>query len=136
MLHGDSHLENTLGYADGSAGHYDWQCLFRGYDFRDLAYFVMTALPSAEMEIHERDIFNLYTNTIEKKGVQVDRDEAWKDYCPFIMDAFDALIATITNGCYGHAQEAVERQLATLSAAVERHDISVLLARVVQMGSV
>jgi hypothetical protein len=136
MLHGDSHLGNTLGYADGSAGYYDWQCLFRGYGYRDLAYFIMTALPNAEMEVHERDIFNLYTDTLEKNGIQVDREEAWKDYCLFIMEAFDALIATITNGGYGHAPEAVERQLATLSAAVERHDVSALLARVIKMGSV
>jgi hypothetical protein len=136
MLHGDSHLGNTLAYADGSAGYYDWQCLFRGYGYRDLAYFIMTALPDEKCRAHEREIFDLYTDTLEQNGVQVDREEAWRDYCLFHLEPLDALIATMTNGGYGHAIEAVESQIKTVSAAVQRHDVAALLARVVETGSV
>ncbi|KAF2807564.1 kinase-like protein [Mytilinidion resinicola] len=137
LLHGDSHLGNTLAYADGTAGLYDWQCLFRGYGYRDLAYFLMTALQSADLKAHEREIFDLYTDTLEQNGVKVDdREHAWRDYCLFILDPLDAIIATLTNGGYGHDPETVERQVRTTVDALERHDVKALLEKVIKTGSV
>ncbi|KAI9735736.1 MAG: hypothetical protein M1818_006344 [Claussenomyces sp. TS43310] len=137
FLHGDPHLGNSLGFADGRAGFYDWQCLFRGYGYRDLAYFLMSALTSEDYEAHEKEIFDLYTDTLEQNGVKVNREEAWLDYCLFVLDSLDASISTLTNTAgYGHAQHGLERHLNTLSATLQRHDVAALLRRVVETGSV
>lgn len=136
IVHGDSHLGNTLGYTDGSAGYYDWQCLFRGYGYRDLSYFLMSALTSEDCKEHERDIFNLYTDTLEEHGVQVDRSEAWRDYCLLAVERFDSAMTSLTNGGYGHARHAFERQIRTISAALQDHDVSQLLDQVLRNGTI
>jgi len=72
LLHGDSHLGNSMEYADGTAGYFDWQCLFRGYGYRDLSYFLMSGFSIPDCKAHEREIFDLYTDTLEQNGVKVD----------------------------------------------------------------
>jgi hypothetical protein len=126
-------------YKDGTAGFYDWQCLFRGYGYRDLSYFVMSALNSTDCKAHQREIFNLYTDTLEQNGknITINREAAWLDYCLYILDILDAVVTTLMNeGGYGHAHSAFLRQLETISVAVEEHDVATLLQRVVENGSI
>lgn len=132
ILHGDSHLGNVMEFGDGSAGLFDWQCLFRGYGYRDLSYFLMSALTVEDCAAHELDIFNTYTNTLEQNGVTVNRDEAWLDYSLLCLDQFDSTISSLTNGGYGHAKQALERQVRTLTAAVQEHDVAALLSQVIR----
>lgn len=136
LVHGDSHLGNTLEYADGSAGYFDWQCLFRSYGYRDLAYFLMSALTVDQCKDHEADIFNLYTDTLEQHGIKIDRQEAWRDYCLLTLESFDAGIKTITRGGYGHAQHATLRMIETVSATAQKHDVAAILDKVIESGSV
>ena len=136
ILHGDSHLGNVLEYADGTAGMYDWQCLFRGYGYRDLSYFLMSALTAEDCEEHEREIFDLYTDSLAESGIEVDRAEAWLDYCLLALDRLDSAMTSLSNGGYGHAPHALLRQVRTISAAAKKHDVATLLDRVVQTGSI
>jgi hypothetical protein len=136
IVHGDSHLGNVLEFPDGSAGIYDWQCLFRGYGYRDLSYFLMSAFTVEDCHGHEREIFDLYTDTLEANGVKVDREEAWLDYCLLGLERFDSAMTSLNRGGYGHARHAFERQVATLSVVLEEHDVANLLDRVVKTGSI
>jgi hypothetical protein len=136
LLHGDPHLGNSLEYKDGTAGYYDWQCLFRGYGYRDLSYFLMTAMTNADCKAHEKEIFKLYTATLEQNGVNVDHGEAWLDYTLFALDALDAVLTSLANSSgFGHAQSGFERALETMSAAIQNHDVLALLQKVIETGS-
>jgi len=135
LVHGDSHLGNVLEHADGSAGYYDWQCLFRGYGFRDLSYFLMSALTVEDVKQHEREIFDLYVNNPEGYGVKVNREEAWMDYCLLCMERFDSCMTSLTQGGYGHARHALERQLRTLTYVTQARDIRASLDKVVATGT-
>ncbi|OCK82448.1 hypothetical protein K432DRAFT_221062 [Lepidopterella palustris CBS 459.81] len=136
ILHGDSHMGNVLEYADGTAGYYDWQCLFRGYGYRDLSYFLMSALTVDDCKKHEREIFDLYTDTLAQEGVEVEREEAWLDYCLLSLERFDSAMTSLSNGGYGHGRSAFERQVDTIGKRAEEHDVKALLERVVRTGSV
>ena len=136
ILHGDSHLGNVMENADGTASLYDWQCHFRGYGYRDLAYFTMSALTVEDCEAHERDIFDVYTNTLEEHGISVNREEAWREYCLLGMERFDSAMVSLTNGGYGHAKHALLRQVRTCAYKVQKYDVAALLDRVAKTGSI
>lgn len=137
LLHGDSHLGNVLEFSDGSAGWYDLQCTFKGYGYRDLAYFTNSALTNEDRVPNERAIFDLYTDTLEQNGVVIgNREEAWLDYCLLKLDRFDSTMTSLTTGGYGHARHALERQLRTISAAIEEHDVLTLMRRVLATGQI
>ncbi|EXJ80709.1 hypothetical protein A1O3_06993 [Capronia epimyces CBS 606.96] len=138
LVHGDSHLGNVLKFSDGSAGYYDWQCLFRGYGFRDLAYFLMSALTVEDVKAHEKDIFDLYLTTLEENGVTtVDPAEAWLDYNLLRLERLDSTMTSLSlAGGYGHARHALERQLQTLTYTTQEYDVASLLDSVVTTGSI
>jgi hypothetical protein len=136
IVHGDSHLGNVLEFPDGSGGMYDWQCLFRGYGYRDLSYFLMSSLTAEDCKAHEREIFDLYTDTLEANGVNVNREVAWLDYCLLGMERFDSAMTSLSNGGYGHATHAFERQVATFSVVLEEHNVAELLDRVIKTGRI
>lgn len=136
VVHGDSHLGNTLQYADGTGGMYDWQCCFRGYGYRDLSFFMLSGFTVTDCKAHERELFDLYTDMLESNGVKVDRDEAWKDYCLLAMECFDATMSSLTRGGYGHATHALLRQVETISYLVEKLDVSSLMYRVLNTSKI
>ncbi|KAJ5772509.1 hypothetical protein N7520_003038 [Penicillium odoratum] len=132
MLHGDSHLGNVLEYPGGTAECFDWQCVLRGNGYRDLAYFVITALSLEDRRAHERLIFETYTDTMKQNGIDVYQERAWKDCCLFALDSLDATIASFTNCLYGHSIKVFKDQLQTFSDAAQENDIISLLLNIVQ----
>lgn len=136
IVHGDSHLGNVLQFKDGTAGFYDWQCFFKGYGFRDLSYFLMSALTVEDVKGHERKIFDTYVDTLAAEGVKVDREEAWLDYCLLALERFDSAMTPLTQGGYGHARHALERQVKTLTYVLQEHDVATLMRRVLKTGSI
>lgn len=109
VLHGDPHLGNTFSSPDGTAGLFDWQVKFSGHGLRDIAYFILSALSNEDRKKNERDLFDLYLETLVEGNVRLDRQEAWNDYCLFALDGWDANIMTIVQGGYGHAPAAQMR---------------------------
>jgi hypothetical protein len=116
FLHGDSHLGNTYSSDDGTGGLLDWQVTFRGHGTRDLAYFISSALPVELRKEHEQDLFDLYLRVLSEGGVDLNRDEAWRLYRLFIVDIWDAHLATVIAGTFGHKTDEVHtRLLSTLA---------------------
>jgi hypothetical protein len=123
LLHGDSHLGNTFSYPDGSAGLFDWQVIFSGHGLRDLAYFMLSAINNENRRRHEREIVELYLDVLADGGVKLDREQAWNDYCLFIIDRWDAAILSYMHASYGHATSGQIRGLTAIAGAIEDHDI-------------
>lgn len=123
VLHGDSHLGNSFGYPDGRAGLFDWQCMFSGHGLRDFAYFVFSAINEEERKIHEKELFDLYLETLAEYSIKMEREQAWNDYCLFVLDRWDAGIMTFVHGTYGHDQEAQRRGFWVTNGAILDNDI-------------
>jgi hypothetical protein len=123
VLHGDSHLGNTYALADGSAGLFDWQVVFAGHGPRDLAYFVHSALTSADRARYQHELFDLYLDTLNAHGLRLDRAQAWNDYCLFILDFWDANMMTRMQGEYGHASSALLRNTETIVQSLLDNDV-------------
>lgn len=96
----------------------------------------MSALTIADSEAHERELFDLYTDTLEQHGVKLDREEAWRDYCLLAMECFDSSMSSLSRGGYGHATHALLRQVETISYLARKHDISALMDRVLTTGKI
>lgn len=133
-LHGDSHLGNTYGAPDGTAGLFDWQVMFRGHGLRDVAYFMMSALPDAMRRSHETVLLDRYLDALGSRGVKMDRAKAKRDYALFILDQWDAHMKAYAFGGYGHMPEARIRTRDTLVGALQAHGVSDLLEHVVRKG--
>lgn len=124
VLHGDTHLGNTFAHQDGSAGLFDWQIMFRGPGVRDLAYFLLSALPNDLRASHERAIFDTYMEVLAQGGVSPDKEEMWNEYCLFALDAWDANIKTIIKATYGHATEGLLRTKEAIVGALIDNDVA------------
>jgi hypothetical protein len=127
LVHGDSHLGNSFSTPDGKAGMFDWQLIFRGSGFRDLAYFLYSALTQAQLQADEKRIFDHYVDQLESCGIAVDRGEAWRDYALLILERLDSLIKSTTHGMYGHDPKAFYRQAESIPWGLEAHDVAGLL---------
>jgi hypothetical protein len=123
MLHGDSHLGNTFEIPDGRSGYYDWQCMIAGHGLRDLSYFLMSGFTDEQRREHERGIFDFYIDALADKGVKLDRDTAWHDYCLFVFDRWDAAIMGYVHASYNHSREGQLRQFRTVAGAIRDNDV-------------
>ena len=120
LLHGDSHVGNTYAFPDGSAGLFDWQVIFRGPGLRELAYFVLTACDETMRQTYEKELFNIYLSTLSENGIELNREEAWDLYCIYVLDRWDAGIATFIHDSYNHDPEGQRRGLiATVGSILE-----------------
>jgi hypothetical protein len=127
LAHGDSHLGNTFSAPDGTAGFFDWQLVFRGSGFRDLAYFVYSALTIDDRQKHEAEVFDHYVEALKARGVVVNRRQAWNDYCLLILERWDSLLKSTTHGLFGHDPSAYRRQAESITAGLLEHDVAGLV---------
>lgn len=77
LLHGDMHLGNIFGTADGRPGWYDWQTLQRGCWAMDLVYYLVGSLAVADRQEHLPALLARYRAALAGAGGPViDADEA------------------------------------------------------------
>ncbi len=70
LLHGDTHIGNTYIHPDGTAGLLDWQLMVKGPWCHDITYMMITGLDVETRRSHEKDLLNLYRETLLEKGVK------------------------------------------------------------------
>jgi len=75
LLHGDTHIGNTYVLPSGQGGLIDWQLIVRGPWCHDLTYLMITGLAIDSRRAHEKELLNLYRNTLIEKGVKNVPDE-------------------------------------------------------------
>jgi hypothetical protein len=67
-LHGDSHVSNTYLVKGGHPRFLDWQMVYIGSAFHDVAYLIGGALDVETRRVREFDILEDYLRTLEKLG--------------------------------------------------------------------
>ena len=131
VLHGDSHIGNTFSYPDGRAGLFDWQVMFSGHGLRDYAYFFFSAINNDDRKKYEKEVFELYIDTLAEHGVTLDKNSAWDLYCIFILDRWDAGITSYVYGNYNHDPVGQKRGLFATAEAIKDHDIGTKLQQLI-----
>ncbi|MFN8626072.1 MAG: hypothetical protein U0587_08850 [Candidatus Binatia bacterium] len=80
VVHGDAHIGNLYLLA-GTVGFLDWQVVQRCQGLRDVAYFLVTSVPTALRRTHERELLGHYLAALRAQGVAAPAfDEAWLQY--------------------------------------------------------
>jgi hypothetical protein len=70
LLHGDTHIGNTYVLPDGKGGLLDWQLIVRGPWCHDITYMMITGLDINVRRQHEKELLNLYRETLLANGVK------------------------------------------------------------------
>jgi hypothetical protein len=83
VVHSDFRLDNLLFPRPLDSGRVitvDWQTCSYGPGIGDLAYFIGGAMEADARRECERDLVNEYADRMRAAGVQLDRDELWRQY--------------------------------------------------------
>lgn len=85
LVHGDSHLGNSYGMADGGRLFLDWQIVRKGHLWRDYSYFAVGSITVAHRRAAERDLLRHYLAVLADHGIAIGFDEAWREYRRWIV---------------------------------------------------
>lgn len=91
VVHRDFRLDNLLfGQWEGNRGVaiLDWQTACTGVAVSDLSYFVGSALLQEVRQDHERDVVNEYVSVMHAYGIDLSKEEAWRQYRLFSFGGF------------------------------------------------
>lgn len=135
VLHGDSHFGNTYAMADGRAGFFDWQVIFRGHCLRDVTYFLGSALSNEDRIAHEAGLLDHYLEQLTGQGVTLDRARAVRDFNLLSLERFDAHMKTHVFGGYGHTEDARRRGRDAVFGGMVDNGVLDLLKHVLKHGS-
>jgi hypothetical protein len=130
LLHGDSHLGNTFGRADGRSGLLDWQVVWRGPGLREVSYWMTSGLEPEIRRAAERDLIGRYLEGLRARGVKnvPAFDTAFDRYRLFAAEAWDATAMTI-NWPGLQAQQNADAAFRRACTAVEDLDTAALMNR-------
>lgn len=101
LAHGDSHLGNTYGNPDGSAGIYDWQVFHKQNGLRDIAYFLSTSVPIELRRAEEKNLIARYVEHLAAAGAGAHApsfEEAFDAYRLLTIDGWIAIVFTLAAG--------------------------------------
>lgn len=132
LVHGDCHLGNTYLRDDGGVGMLDWQVVHRAPGLREVAYFLVTSVPTDIRRDHTDELLRLYLHELAARGVDSAPtiDAAWDALRFFAFDAWDSsAICVVWPGL--QAPENVEASFARANAAIEDLDVMPMLRRAV-----
>jgi hypothetical protein len=117
LLHGDAHIGNMYLLPD-AVGLLDWQVVQCGQGMRDVAYFLVTSVPTELRRAHERELIGEYLATLRSHGIDGPApDEAWAQYRLHALYAWIATVVT-TAAATLQAEHIARAGLARSSAAV------------------
>lgn len=105
LVHGDSHMGNTYGLPDGTAGIYDWQNIHKMNGLRDVAYYITQALSVESRRAHERELIEIYLDSLAENGAGQEAPSYAEAYDTYRMVTFDGWLAAYTTLAIGGLQE-------------------------------
>ena len=85
LVHGDAHLGNSYGLANGGRLFLDWQIVRKGHIWRDYSYFAVGSITSADRRAAERDLLRHYLAVLAGHGIAIGFDDAWREYRRWIV---------------------------------------------------
>jgi len=101
LCHGDTHLGNTYGNPDGTAGIYDWQVLHKMNGLRDFAYFMMHSIPTEVRRNEEKNLLARYLDGLAASGAGAEVpsfEEAFDTYRLLTVDGWITIVFTLAAG--------------------------------------
>lgn len=85
LVHGDAHLGNSYGLADGGRLFLDWQIVRKGHPWRDYSYFAVGSIRIEDRRAAERDLLKHYLASLARHGVEIGFETAWEEYRRWIV---------------------------------------------------
>lgn len=85
LVHGDAHLGNSFGFADGGRLFLDWQIVRKGHPWRDYSYFAVGSITIKDRRAAERELLKHYLAVLAGHGIAIDFDTAWREYRRWIV---------------------------------------------------
>lgn len=127
VLHRDPQLDNILFAEDGSALLIDWQVFGKGRAMWDIAYFLISSVPSIRRRKHERTWVEAYHADLVVRGVtDYPLEDAWQDYLRSVLaKLFLTVVATVQmDNSTAHKRSYRRADLGRLLAFVKDHDLT------------
>jgi Ser/Thr protein kinase RdoA (MazF antagonist) len=116
LVHGDCHIGNLFFEGD-RVGFLDWQVVGRAPGMRDVTYFLCLSCPSELRAAHERELIELYLESLAGQGVSAPSFEvAWEQHRHFALYAW---LAAAFTAAAGDGLQAREIALAGLRRATQ-----------------
>jgi Ecdysteroid kinase-like family len=85
LVHGDAHLGNSYGTADGGRLFLDWQIVRKGHPWRDYSYFVVGSISIADRRAAERELLRHYVSVLATHGIEINFNTAWLEYRRWVV---------------------------------------------------
>jgi hypothetical protein len=127
LVHGDAHQGNSFLRANGERVWVDWQLVRKGSPWRDVSYFLVSALTVAERRVADRDLVEQYRQQLQATGAAgvPDREEAWQQFIRWPAYGSQAWLGNINQWGQRGGVEMVKRHF---TAAEDYDTIGLLTA--------
>lgn len=108
MCHGDYRADNLM--FDGSKPvAIDFQIVGTGSGIYDVGYFISQSIATDVRRGHDRELVDTYLDRLESHGIEIDRDEAWRQY--LVCISFCVTYGVTTFGGYTEQNERGQKLL-------------------------
>jgi hypothetical protein len=127
LVHGDAHQGNSFLRASGERVWVDWQLVRKGSPWRDVCYFIVSALTVDERRSADRNLVEHYRQQLIAGGAEgvASSDEAWQQFMRWPGYGTQAWLGNINQWGQRSGVEMVKRQF----AASDDYDTVGLLTR-------
>ncbi|MAT50158.1 MAG: aminoglycoside phosphotransferase [Porticoccaceae bacterium] len=128
LIHGDAHLGNSYVTPGGERRWLDWQIVRRGTPWRELNYFLISAMTIEERRGNERHLLQHYMDLMASKGCEMpDSESAWNEYR--LWDIYGLASFNGSRDEWG-PENAIFAGVERFSAAIQDHDSLSLMAAI------
>lgn len=79
MIHGDFRADNIM-FDGQEPAVIDFQLIGTGSGMYDVGYYISQSIATDVRRGHDRELVDTYLNRLDFHGIEVDRDEAWRQY--------------------------------------------------------
>jgi thiamine kinase-like enzyme len=79
MCHGDYRADNIM-FDGNKPVVIDFQLIGTGSGMYDVGYYISQSIATDVRRGHDRELVDVYLNRLESHGIDIDRDEAWRQY--------------------------------------------------------
>jgi hypothetical protein len=126
LIHRDCHAGNLF-WLNNNVGLLDWQLVRLGEGIADVAYFMATALQPEVRRQHQKQLLNLYSQTLQKHGVtELNHEQLMQRYRAHCGYAFEAMLITLAVGGMMKLEDNLELIRRTTATVQDLDTFSVL----------
>lgn len=102
LVHGDYRADNIM-FDGNEPTVIDFQLIGTGSGMYDVGYFISQSISTEVRRGHDRELLNIYLDRLEKHGIEIDRDEMWRQY--LVAICFCVTYGVTTFGGYPEQNE-------------------------------